>query len=731
MKNIKKANGATISCEEFLEDIGCKDHIEDILLPAIKSGDWGKLNELAVIPDDSSALNFKDNVWSLKSFGEGYEPLRLLFNHSTRKNFDGYILPMNITNEIKSFACVELFTDHGKYGYKSICDTVSKLTVIAKCAAELGFSSFSEIDEDAINRMIDNGLIVNDKGNKTLSAINRIVQCQDALPIHIDINRSLKPTHFNLAQATADQHLAIPYRIYFSVLNHAISNIKEAYKNRIALEAATEEYLAHSEDIKNHIFARLRNGEIEAKTAISGYTGWDWVSIVDGINDVFKNNDVPFVDYEKDERWEDVWSLCKGNDLNISAVNKELRDGFNATVGDQKFTGRDDLQQYIRDLQADATFVCMALSGMRISELFGLSPVYGAQDHIKVGATTVYAFTTKQEKLTLDSQTADDVYITNLTGFKAFHILNAIHKPYRERFKTGSKSIFFAALRAVYAPTPIQKVGLGQTIRKTINRNYEDIFTLEQSDIEALRASNPLNSNLPKFGEVFSYTNHQCRRSFSYYLIGLELMDFPQLKQQLGHISMVMTRWYANNAHSFKKLYSEVEDERTLLTSAIFSRIYNKLANKERLAGGLGKSLSKATIENENFFSEGINDRKLETKFWLSEIKTGKVHLHAIGKGMYCTKRQCAMRASIDLSECNDCAWDIIEDARSVESLRMTAMRNLLIALEEGELNGSSATKLIMDIRSTEKIMGDLGFPFEPFNVPIEAKLMIKVKEVS
>ena len=149
------------------------------------------------------------------------------------------------------------------------------------------------------------------------------------------------------------------------------------------------------------------------------------------------NNQASDLQPRKDERWEDVWSLCKGNNLNISSADTKLRDSFDVTVGDKKFTDRDDFQQYIRNLQADSAFVCMALSGMRISELFGLSPVYGAQDHIKVGAATVYTFTTKQEKLTLDSQTADDVYITNLTDFKAFHVLNAIHKPYRTRFRVA------------------------------------------------------------------------------------------------------------------------------------------------------------------------------------------------------------------------------------------------------------------------------------------------------
>ncbi|WP_259556226.1 hypothetical protein [Vibrio harveyi] len=155
---------------------------------------------------------------------------RLLFNHSTKKGFDGYILPRNIRNEIKCFAAVELLTEYGKYSYLSIVDTVSKLTVIAKHATEIGITSFSDIDEDAIFKLQENGLKINDKGNKVLSAINRLVQCQEQLPIQIEINKSLEPKHFSLPLAKPDQHFAIPFRIYFEMVNGAISEINEAYK---------------------------------------------------------------------------------------------------------------------------------------------------------------------------------------------------------------------------------------------------------------------------------------------------------------------------------------------------------------------------------------------------------------------------------------------------------------------------------------------------------------------
>ncbi len=88
------------------------------------------------------------------------------------------------------------------------------------------------------------------------------------------------------------------------------------------------------------------------------------------------------------------------------------------------------------------------------------------------------------------------------------------------------------------------------------------------------------------------------------------------------------------------------------------------------------------------------------------------------------------MRAAIDLSECTDCGWDIIEDASEAESIRMTAMRNLIVLQESGELNGSSASKYMMDIRSAEKIMSDLNFSYEVFEIPDDVSQLIPVQNI-
>lgn len=50
-----------------------------------------------------------------------------------------------------------------------------------------------------------------------------------------------------------------------------------------------------------------------------------------------------------------------------------------------------------------------------------------------------------------------------------------------------------------------------------------------------------------------------------------------------------MTRWYARYADSFAKMQREIEAERLDQQSEIMARIYNKIANKERIGGGKAK----------------------------------------------------------------------------------------------------------------------------------------------
>ncbi|MBF4286427.1 site-specific integrase, partial [Vibrio anguillarum] len=84
------------------------------------------------------------------------------------------------------------------------------------------------------------------------------------------------------------------------------------------------------------------------------------------------------------------------------------------------------------------------------------------------------------------------------------------------------------------------------------------------------------------------------------------LCSFPQLKQQFSHVSMAMTRHYAKNASKFQKLRKKkqnlanaIDEERIDQKARIYLNIYQKLANKERVAGGKGKEFAKNMMKTD------------------------------------------------------------------------------------------------------------------------------------
>jgi hypothetical protein len=330
----------------------------------------------------------------------------------------------------------------------------------------------------------------------------------------------------------------------------------------------------------------------------------------------------------------------------------------------------------------------------------------------------------------MNSQTKNDVFVTTRNGWKAFYVLNAIHSPLRALFPEEDQNRMFAGLDRTQHPTALAKEGLGVKTRTYFNKENAD-FILTDKDISYLNASDPTQATF-KTGDIFHFQNHQLRRSLAFYLIGYELCSFPALKQQLSHFSMAMTRWYARNASSLMKIYSEVQNERISQHADIFVRIYQKLANGERVAGGKGNAaMAEIARQGKSYFEEGANKRYLSREYWIESLKTGSAHLHVTAPGIVCTNTQCSMRINIDLSECVGCENDYIEDVVYAESARMDAMRNLNFLLEMNDLNSNSASQYIMQIGAAEKIMKDLDFNFEPYQVQEEVtRLLISTTNI-
>ncbi|MBT2916441.1 integrase, partial [Vibrio anguillarum] len=91
---------------------------------------------------------------------------------------------------------------------------------------------------------------------------------------------------------------------------------------------------------------------------------------------------------------------------------KSVIKNFKVWIGDTCY-GWSDFKRYLVGLSAKASWLCLALSGMRVDELYKISPVYGAQKMMfdkngcesDTGNETIYFLSTRQSKITLNSQT--------------------------------------------------------------------------------------------------------------------------------------------------------------------------------------------------------------------------------------------------------------------------------------------------------------------------------------
>lgn len=707
---------------------GEEDYLLQKLLPALMKGDWEELDLMVIYRDDKKTILFGDDIWAFKESGiKAEDAANLNFNIVDKQVENVIVLRKNeshLVNQMKSLALVQIWFSAKHIQLISIKSIVNILrNDIAKLMSR-GITSFEELTQESLEALVYDGCF-DLSGSRPFKALNALSSLKGLLPFKVNFTQ-LNHKMFNFSSEEPEGKLVIPPRIYFDALIGYSDEIAKAYKFRDEIEEGVQRMISlYDYEFKRKIIS-IRNGSSYSPTKSYKKT---WECFINALYD----EGIPLVDKGENLRWMQTFKALQTR----IEIKKNRLENFKVRIGNTYY-GWSDFRRYLSNLHAKAAWLCLALSGMRVDELYRISPIYGAQEKTfnkngyesNTGKEKIYFLTTRQSKITLNSQTKNDVFVTTEDGWKAFYVLNAIHTPYRERFEDEGKHRMFANLSNIAYCRPIGKNALNKAIKANFNKDSFD-FTLTSEDMGYLQASDPTQNSF-KQGDKFHFTPHQTRRSLAYYLIGYELCSFPALKQQLSHLSMAMTRWYARNAYSFEALYSEIQKERISQKAEIFARIYQKMANGTRIAGGKGKAMvNEISREGENYFEDGVLKRKLSKEYWIEQLTNGKTHLHAIAPGMYCINTHCSMRINIDLSECVDCEYDFIEDAVYAEGSRMDAMRNIGLLKEYGELNSSSATKYFMQVKAAEAIMEDLGFEHEKFKFEDDVmSLVIKSKMV-
>ncbi len=684
---------------------GYSNYLKNVLEPAIARGDWDELEEMPIGFDDrGTPLGcIKDDIWKLTEY---FYPNQSTAIQNIYFKIDGKVLERNIRNEIKILILKMLWLSHKNY---TLDTCFSAANVFKKFAVKLlndGVNSFSYLSFERMEEWILCGITSPDfRCKKTYQMLNKLIIEKVGLPFVVTLKGVLKATDLGLTLKKQKQFIVVPPRLYFNALSTSASLIEELYAYRYELG----ELSLSLSSIPNKYAKKIHErGKIDCLQ-----------------NSYKKADDFKAAFYAMESPTEqEVLALVMEYQPSIVTKTKNALvslsfKGVTLTLTEANFL----LSNYVECCK----FLILTLTGMRMDELYALHWHDGIECSIIEGQE-VYILRADMSKTTGNSQARQDTFVTTETGKKAYEILNEIMIPLRNSRKPSQQGFFHTLESHFYRK---MKSSVGDSFIEWFVKRFATERILDADDMIYLSISDP-EQNRYKLGDTFHVTPHNLRRSFAYYLVGYELLSFPQLKQQFSHFSSAMSRYYAKNSSKFQKwrksnkkpIYDEVDNERVKQQAQIYLNIYQKLANNERVAGGKGKAFSKQMLSGNkaNLFTDRTSNDMLSSAYWENAIRKKKRHLHVVAPGVICTSTNCSMRTMVSFLDCVDCDNDYVIDAVFAESNRTSAEINMLYDIENGELTPSSATESYKKIIAAQRIMDDLGVAYEPVIFPSEVK---------
>lgn len=712
MINIDDAKHLESVINEQKQVNGYKNYLEDVLKPAIFAGNRDKLEKLPIGFSNGKPLGYIiDDVWELTDYfyPNSGETINLIF-----RNKDDTVIERNLKFELKILMLSMLWLSPKYYSLKQCKNTLNSLKNFTGQLVEDGKNSFSALTYDFIDEWIQAGVTTPDfRVSPTYGCLNKLIIEKDRLPYPIYLKGTLTAKKFDLSIRPDEQYVAIPYRIYKYVLDEASAMIENIYKDRNELYLISQELVSYRKKIDQDYAAYVyKTGKINHLNFSTKGTK--------GFLDAY--NEIPSPTLSNISDLIDKFHIAYRSDRTYK---------FSDYSPEFVFKGKKIPCEEAREMLVNYTrccsFIILALTGMRVDELYALHWVNGVNEE-DIEGQNVITLNCDISKITKTSQARQVNFVTTLVGKKAYEILNDIMSPLRRLRKNHEQSFFHSNELSFSA---LAKSSVGNGVTKWVNKVFSDLLILTEEDMKYLTISDPEQKKF-KLDDIFLITPHQLRRSFAYYLIGYELLSFPQLKQQFSHFSLAMTRYYAKNASKFQKFvksstYDEIRDERIKQQAQMYLNIYMKLFNNERVSGGKGKEFAKKRLEknsNNQFTDRRLNDM-LSLSYWENQIRRKKRHLHVVAPGIICTSSNCSLRTEVNLLECEDCDNDYILDAVYAESRRKEAEINMLYDIENDALTPSSASESYITISAAERIMDSLEMDYEPVSYPKEVSDML------
>ncbi len=707
------------------ENVGAHtNYLMDVLKPAIERGDWDELENLDIgftVTGESLGKIGDDDAW---------RKLQPYFEPKAKKNLtidftlDGKVIERNLKNQLKTLLLKMMWLSPQNHSFGTLWSALNDLKKVIAPLLNEGFNSLSALDFDRLETWALTGFTNIDFERETIyNGLNRLYKEARGLPFEVHLNKKLNASDFGLTIKESEHYTVIPQRLYYLGLQRSEALIDQAYALRDELGQLSEYITTY--------FDRPCNGY--AKYLVSDESRWKNGKIQWYLAKSNKGSKKRTLAFQKafaalhSTNEEVTLALIR---LHKPKIKSYYIDKFQTerelTIGQWTITNLKEAQMLFRTLNGGCLWGLMARTGMRADEMYALNTAQGCTTET-IDRQKIHVIHANLSKTAKGSQSKQDEFVTTEIGMKAYEVLQALHTPLRKRHPSSQS--FFHKIREDFSE--VTKAQIGKHTQAWFGNAMGEELALTNEDVVDLKTSDP---NLSfEMGKNYAFTGHQLRRSFAYYLIGYELCSFPQLKQQFSHVSMAMTRHYAKNASKFQKirqkkktLAHEIDEERINQKARIYLNIYQKLANKERVAGGKGKEFAKNMMKTDrNLFKDKVDNEILSLNYWKKQIRTQNRHIHAVAPGIYCTSTTCGLRTLVNLMECVDCKNDYIVDAVFAEAKRKEAEIHMLYDIENNELTPQTASESYIKVQAAERIMDDLGIDFEPVIFPDEVKNLL------
>lgn len=284
----------------------------------------------------------------------------------------------------------------------------------------------------------------------------------------------------------------------------------------------------------------------------------------------------------------------------------------------------------------------------------------------------------------LTGSVKDTAWIANeliVEPIKALQLLKDIIFPYIPKGTPGSECLL---VTPTYLPICIAKPG-NTIIPKTSTRyeKYLPAMIIEESDIHELEAVDPLgdwrSDKKYKVGNPWRITSHQFRRTMAVFGAQSQVLDIPELKRLLTHLTESMSIYYQRGCsaggYNMKQKSPELnKDFKNAMNDAKWISYLNEvLYSSEKLHGGHGERITPMSKAND---PDSIIYRQTAEET-MEKAKKGLISYQRTPLGGCASTKPCNERAHGNFVSCFGCASSVLK-ASSVKSVIENAQIDLM-----------------------------------------------------